>query len=150
MAYIVLVKSAEPWGLNFLVIVTVSVALSDIAAYATGSALRGRKLMPRVDPTKTWGGVLGNLVGAAVGVGWLWVAVPKEWSIAALVVLVLVIAFGSVWADLTGSFIQRAFRTEVRSTMLLGYGGVLSRVDSLLITFPLSYYALILVDKLVR
>ncbi|HEV3399678.1 MAG TPA: phosphatidate cytidylyltransferase, partial [Actinomycetes bacterium] len=92
MAYIVLVKSAEPWGLNFLLLVTVSVALSDIAAYAAGSALRGRKLMPRVDPTKTWGGVLGNLVGAAVGVGLLWVAVPREWSIAAVIVLVLVIA----------------------------------------------------------
>ena len=148
MAYIVLVKSAEPYGLEFLVIVTVAVALSDIAAYATGSALRGRKLMPRVDPTKTWGGVLGNLVGAAVGVGWLWVAVPPEWSVAAVVVLVLVIAFGSVWADLTGSFIQRAFRTEVRSTVILGYGGVLNRVDSLLMAFPLSYFALLLVNKL--
>ena len=148
MAYIVLVKSAEPWGLNFLLIVTVSVALSDIAAYAAGSALGGRKLMPRVDPAKTWGGVLGNLVGAAVGVGWLWVAVPPEWSLAAVVVLVLVIAAGSVWADLTGSFIQRAFRTEVRSTVLLGYGGVLNRVDSLLMAFPLSYFALLLVDKL--
>jgi phosphatidate cytidylyltransferase len=147
MAYIVLVKSAEAWGLNFLVIVTVSVAVSDIAAYAAGSALRGRKLMPRVDPTKTWGGVLGNLVGAAVGVGLLLVAVPSEWSIAAVVVLVVVIAIGSVWADLTESFIRRAFRTEVRSTVVLGYGGVLNRVDSLLMAFPLSYYALILVDK---
>jgi phosphatidate cytidylyltransferase len=147
MAYIVLVKSAEPWGLRFLLIVTVSVALSDIAAYAGDSALRGRKLLPRVDPTKTWGGVLGNLVGAAVGILWMWVAVPSEWSVAAVVVLAVVIAFGSVWADLTGSFIQRAFRTEVRSTVLLGYGGVLSRVDSLLMAFPLSYYALILVDK---
>jgi phosphatidate cytidylyltransferase len=147
MAYIVLVKTGEPWGLRFLLIVTVSVALSDIAAYATGSALRGRKLVPRVDPTKTWGGVLGNLVGAAVGILWMWVAVPSEWSVAAVVVLAVVIAFGSVWADLTGSFIQRAFRTEVRSTVILGYGGVLSRVDSLLMAFPLSYYALILVDK---
>jgi phosphatidate cytidylyltransferase len=147
MAYIVLVKTAEPGGLRFLLIVTVSVALSDIAAYATGSALRGRKLVPRVDPTKTWGGVLGNLVGAAVGILWMWVAVPSEWSVAAVVVLAVVIAFGSVWADLTGSFIQRAFRTEVRSTVILGYGGVLSRVDSLLMAFPLSYYALILVDK---
>lgn len=149
MAYIVLVKSADPLGLRFLLIVTVSVALSDIAAYATGSALRGRKLVPRVDPTKTWGGVLGNLVGAAVGILWMWVAVPSEWSVAAVVVLAVVIAFGSVWADLTGSFIQRAFRTEVRSTVILGYGGVLSRVDSLLMAFPLSYYALILVDKVI-
>jgi phosphatidate cytidylyltransferase len=147
MAYIVLVKTAEPGGLRFLLIVTVSVALSDIAAYATGSALRGRKLVPRVDPTKTWGGVLGNLVGAAVGILWMWVAVPSEWSVAAVVVLAVVIAFGSVWADLTGSFIQRAFRTEVRSTVILGYGGVLSRVDSLLMAFPLSYYALMLVAK---
>jgi phosphatidate cytidylyltransferase len=147
MAYIVLVKTADPLGLRFLLIVTVSVALSDIAAYATGSALRGRKLVPRVDPTKTWGGVLGNLVGAAVGILWMWVAVPSEWSVAAVVVLAVVIAFGSVWADLTGSFIQRAFRTEVRSTVILGYGGVLSRVDSLLMAFPLSYYALLLVDK---
>jgi phosphatidate cytidylyltransferase len=148
MAYIVLVKSAEEWGLNFLVIVTVSVAVSDIAAYAAGAALRGPKL--GADPTKTWGGVLGNLVGAAVGMGLLWVAVPSEWSLAAVVVLVLVIAFGSVWADLTEGFVRRAFRSEVRSTVVLGYGGVLNRVDSLLITFPLSYYALILVDKLLH
>jgi len=146
MAYIVLVKSAEEWGLNFLVLVTVSVAVSDIAAYATGAALRGPKL--GADPTKTWGGVLGNLVGAAVGMSLLWVAVPGEWSLVAVVVLVLVIACGCVWADLTESFVRRAFRSEVRSTVVLGYGGVLNRIDSLLITFPLSYYALILVDHL--
>jgi phosphatidate cytidylyltransferase len=147
MAYIVFVNSAERWGLNFLVIVTVSVAVSDIAAYATGAALDGAKLVPRVDPSKTWGGVLGNLVGAAVGVGLLWVAVPAEWSVAAVVVLAVVIAVGSLWGDLTESFMRRAFRTESRGTLLLGYGGVLDRVDSLLMAFPLCYYALILVDK---
>jgi phosphatidate cytidylyltransferase len=149
MAYIVFVNSAEPWGLNFLVIVTVSVAVADIAAYAVGAAVRGTKLVPRVDPSKTWGAVLGGLVGAAVGVGLLWVAVPDEWSIAAVVVLVLVVAVGSVWGDLTESFIRTAFRTEVRSTLLLGYGGVLDRVDSLLMAFPLCYYAIILTGKLV-
>ena len=77
-------------------------------------------------------------------------AVPPEWSPAAVVVLVLVIAAGSVWADLTGSFVQRAFRTEVRSTVILGYGGILSRVDSLLMAFPLAYFALLLVHKLLE
>jgi phosphatidate cytidylyltransferase len=67
-----------------------------------------------------------------------------------VVVLVLVIAAASVWADLTGSFIQRAFRTEVRSTVILGYGGVLNRVDSLLMAFPLAYFALLLVHKLLE
>ena len=149
MAYIVFVNSSEPWGLNFLVIVTVSVAVSDIAAYAVGSAVRGAKLVPRVDPSKTWGGVLGNLIGAAVGVGLLWVAVPDEWSVAAVVVLVVVLAVACVWGDLTDSFIRTAFRTEARSTLLLGYGGVIDRVKSLLMAVPFCYYALILVDKLV-
>jgi phosphatidate cytidylyltransferase len=149
MAYIVFVNSAETWGLNFLVIVTVSVAVSDIAAYAVGSALRGPKLVPRVDPTKSWGGVLGNFIGAAVGVGLLWVAVPAEWSNAAVVALVVMVAVGSVWGDLTEGFIRTAFRSEARSTLLLGYGGVLARVDSLLMAVPLCYYALILADKLV-
>jgi phosphatidate cytidylyltransferase len=148
MAYIVFVNSAETWGLNFLVIVTVSVAVADIAAYAVGAALRGPKLVPRVDPSKTWGGVLGSLIGATVGVALLWPVVPEEWSVAAVVVLVLVVAVGSVWGDLTESFIRTAFRTEARSTMLLGYGGVLGRVASLLMAFPLCYYALILVGKL--
>jgi phosphatidate cytidylyltransferase len=150
MAYIVFVKSAESWGLNFLVVVTVSVAVADITAYAVGTALRGPKLVPRVDPSKTWGGVLGSLIGVTIGVALLWVAVPDEWSIAAVVVLVLVVAVGSVWGDLTESFIRAAFQTEARSTLLLGYGGVLDRVDSLLMAFPLCYYALILVGKLVR
>jgi len=150
MAYIVLVKSAEPWGLNFLVIVTVSVAVSDIAAYAVGRALRGPKLVPRVDPTKTWSGALGNLAGATLGVSLLWNAVPSAWSTAAVVVLVVVVAVGSAWGDLTESFIRRAFRTGATSTFLPGYGGVLDRVDSLLMAFPLCYYALLLTDKLTR
>ena len=148
MAYIVLVKSAERWGLQFLVLVTVSVAVSDILAYAVGSALGGPKLVPRVDPSKTWSGVLGNLIGAVVGISLLWIAVPADWSFAHVAVLAVVIAAGSVWGDLTESFIRNAFRTEARSTLLLGYGGVLDRVDSLLMAFPLCYYAIILVGKL--
>jgi phosphatidate cytidylyltransferase len=149
MAYIVFVNSAEPWGLNFLVVVTVSVAVADIAGYAVGSAVRGPRLVPRVDPSKTWGGALGNLIGAAVGVGLLLVAVPTEWSVLAVAVLVLVVAVGSLWGDLTESFIRRAFHTDARSTLLFGYGGILDRVDSLLMAFPLCYSALILVAKLV-
>ena len=82
MAYVV--TSAEPYGVEFLVIVTVAVALSDIAAYATGSALRSRKLMPRVDRPDLGrgarqpgrGGGRGRLAGG--------VAVPPDWSVAAV------------------------------------------------------------------
>lgn len=150
LAYIVFAKAAQPWGLNFLVIVTVSVAFSDIAAYAVGVALKGPKLIPRVNPDKTWSGALGNLVGAAVGVGLLAIAIPDEWTTAGVVVLVLMIAVGSAWGDVTESLVKHAFRVERASTVLFGFGGILDRVDSLLMALPLCYYALLLVNNLAR
>jgi phosphatidate cytidylyltransferase len=148
LAYIVFAKASQPWGLNFLVIVTVSVAFSDIAAYAVGTALKGPKLIPRASPDKTWSGALGNLAGAAVGVALLAVAIPDQWTAAGVVALVLMIAVGSVWGDVTESLVKRAFQVERASTVLFGFGGILDRVDSLLMALPLCYYALILVNDL--
>ena len=147
LAYIVFAKAAQPWGLNFLVIVTVSVAFSDIAAYAIGAALKGPKLIPGVNPQKTWSGALGNLVGAAVGVALLANAIPDEWTAAGVVVLVLMIAVGSVWGDVTDSLVKQTFQVERASTVLFGFGGILDRVDSLLMALPLCYYALLLVNN---
>ena len=150
LAYIVFAKASQPWGLNFLVIVTVSVAFSDIAAYAVGTALKGPKLIPRVSPDRTWSGALGNLLGAAVGVALLAIAIPEQWTAAGVVALVLMIAVGSVWGDVTESLVKQAFQVERASTVLFGFGGILDRVDSLLMALPLCYYALILVNNLVR
>jgi phosphatidate cytidylyltransferase len=148
LAYIVFVKSAEPWGLNFLVLVTVAVAVSDVASWVVGQAFKTPELAPVVAPGKTWSGALGNLLGAALAIALLWVAVPKSWSVAVVVVLVVVIAVGSLWGDLTDSFVKRAFSTTATSSLVMGYGGVLDRIDSLLMAFPLSYYAVVLTVRL--
>src|SRR6266511_1324453 len=95
MAYIVFVKSNEPLGLNFLVVVTIAVAVSDVASWVVGTALRGPRLLQEIAPGKTWSEALGNLLGAAATVALLWMAVPKSWSIAVVVVLVLMIGLGS-------------------------------------------------------
>lgn len=150
VAYIVFVKSAEPFGLNFLVVVTVAVAVSDIGAWVVGRALKGPRLLNEIAPGKTWSGALGNLVGAAAAVALLWVAVPKTWSIAVVVVLVVVIALGSLWGDLTDSFVKRAFPTTATSTLVIGYGGVLDRVDSLLMAFPVSYFAVLATERIMH
>jgi len=149
MAYVVYVESTRSWGLNFLVVVTVAVACSDIAAYVVGSALKGPTL-PGFDDGKSWSGAFGNLIGAAVAVALLWVAVPKVWSVAEVVVLTMVVALGAVWGDLTAGFVERSFPATATSTILIGYGGVLDRVDSLLMAFPLCFYAVVLTEKLLH
>lgn len=143
MAYLAFIKAAEDWGLEFLLITGAAVGLSDVAAFAVGSTLRGPNLAPSVSPGKTWSGAAGNLLGAAAGVGLLSFAVPPEWTGAGLVALTLTLAVGAIWGDLTESFLKRDFAVKDAGGLLPGFGGVLDRVDSLLLAMPMGYYALL-------
>ena len=148
MAYLVYIKAAEPWGLQFLLVVGLAVALSDVAAFTVGSLLKGPKLAPAVSPGKTWSGAAGNLLGAAFGVAILWVAVPDRWTGPGIAALVVAVAVGAVLGDLIESFVKRDFAVKDAGTVLAGFGGVLDRVDSLLVALPLGYYALLVADNL--
>lgn len=150
MAYLVYVKAVEPWGLEFLLVVGLAVALSDVCAFVVGSALKGPKLAPTVSPGKTWAGTAGNLLGAALGVAVLWVAVPPEWSGLGIAALVVVVAVGAIWGDLLESVVKRDFVTKDAGTLLPGFGGVLDRVDSLLMALPLGYYGLLVANLVAR
>jgi phosphatidate cytidylyltransferase len=124
MAYFVFIKGVESWGRDFLLIVGVAVALSDVMAFVVGSLLKGPKLAPKVSPGKTWAGVLGNLLGATLGVALFEVAIPDEWAVAGIVTMTLVIAIGAVWGDLTESFVKRDFAVKDAGTLLPGFGGI--------------------------
>jgi phosphatidate cytidylyltransferase len=150
MAYIVYAKSAELWGKNFLLIVGVTVALCDVIGFAAGSVVKGPRLLPALNPGKTWPSAAGNLVGAVIGVAVLWVLIPEDWTVAGVVVLVVMLALGSVWGDLTEYFVRHAFQVRTTSPLIAGFGGVLDRVDSLLMALPFAYYALLLTNNLTR
>jgi CDP-diglyceride synthetase len=89
----------------------------------------------------------GNLLGAAAGVTILSVARPPEWSAAGVVVLVLCVGLGSLWGDLTESFVKRDFAVKDAGTLLPGFGGMLDRVDTFLLALPLGYYGLIVANR---
>lgn len=148
LAYFVFIKAAETWGLEFLLIVGVSVALSDVGAFVVGSTFRGPRLAPSVSPNKTWSGTAGNLVGAAGGVVLLERAIPSQWTTVGLVAMVVAMAVGAVWGDLTESFVKRDFAVKDTGALLPGFGGILDRVDSLLFALPLSYYVLLAANRL--
>lgn len=150
MAYLVFIKAAEEWGLQFLLVVGLAVALSDVCAYVVGSTLKGPKLAPKVSPGKTWSGTLGNLLGAALGVGLLAGILPGDWTAPGVAVLVVVLAVGAVWGDLAESFVKRDVAVKDAGTLLPGFGGILDRVDSLLFAMPLGYYALLVANNLSR
>jgi phosphatidate cytidylyltransferase len=65
---------------------------------------------------------------------------------ASIVGLALVVAIGAVWGDLLESAAKREFGVKDAGAWLPGFGGILDRVDSLLLALPLVYWAARLVD----
>ena len=128
-------------GGRILFVLGAAVAASDIGAYVAGRTFGRHPLSAQLSPNKTAEGLAGNLVGAAVGCAIFGPALPP---LGPLVVLALppLVAVGSVWGDLFESAVKREFGSKDAGTWLPGFGGLLDRIDSLIIVLPLGYYGL--------
>jgi phosphatidate cytidylyltransferase len=115
--------------------------LADTGAYFAGRHLGkyGKKLHPRVSPAKTRIGFVGSLVGATAGV-----LIAKAWYLAdtptgELIVLGLVAGSLGQLGDLAESMLKRSTGIKDSGALIPGHGGILDRVDSLLVVSPVLY-----------
>ncbi len=131
-------------GLLWLLIICLSVGLSDVGAGTLGMIFGRRKLAPLISPGKTWAGVVGNFIGAALGFGLMASLLPTR-DAGLILLLIALVAIGSLWGDLIESLVKRACGVKDAGTLLPGFGGLLDRIDSLLVVVPLAYYAIRLV-----
>ena len=124
----------------FLVVLTV--VASDSTQYYAGRLFGRTPLAPSISPKKTIEGAIGGYVGGAVAMGWLgslWLpAVPLT---ARLVLSVVLVTLGIV-GDLLESALKRAAQVKDSSHLIPGHGGVLDRIDALLLVIPVYYVAL--------
>ena len=144
LSYLVFIKLTEHDGLEILLLVGVSVALSDVLAFAVGSLFGGPKLAPKVSPNKTIAGLGGNVLGAFGGWALMWFAIPDVWSVPTRIIGPAITGLAAVWGDLIESFVKRDFEVKDAGTLLPGFGGLLDRIDSLLVALPISYYAIVI------
>ena len=107
----------------------------DCGAYLAGSTLGRHKLCPRISPGKTWEGCVGGLVlalGTAVAVSFLFPYLPMwKWMGMAAVCVV----FGT-FGDLVESLMKRTLGIKDSGHLLSGHGGILDRIDSMLMALP--------------
>ena len=75
-----------------------------------------------------------------MGIGLMSFALPTALATSLVFLLIAVIALGAVWGDLLESALKREFQAKDAGTWLPGFGGLLDRMDSLLIVLPLVYY----------
>lgn len=142
LSFFVLIGRTELDAVAVLILIGFAVALSDVLAFTFGKLARGPKLNPAVSPNKTWAGVAGNIAGAYLAFWIMSFAIPPSWSRVTVLILPAVIGLGALWGDLVESLVKRGFRAKDAGGMLPGFGGLLDRIDSLLLAMPLGYYAM--------
>jgi phosphatidate cytidylyltransferase len=140
LGFLVVLPTHIPGGDGLLLVLALGVALSDVGAFAIGSAIGRHKLAPALSPAKTWEGTIGNLLGAVLGTALPWFAMPDWLPTLARLGLPVLLSIAAVWGDLVESLLKREFAVKDAGGWLPGFGGLLDRIDSLLLAVPLTFY----------
>ena len=105
---------------------------TDTASYVVGRLIGGPRLAPGISPKKTWSGfIVGTLAPALVG--FAFASVLKETSAVKLSLVSIVLALACQMGDLLESAVKRQFGAKDMSQLIPGHGGLLDRIDGLLL-----------------
>lgn len=111
---------------------------NDVLQFIWGTVFGQRLISPVVSPKKTWEGLIGAVVttmGLAHALRYL---VPLT-EIQSLIIGFLIPIFG-FWGDLTISMLKRNLRVKDLGTIIPGHGGILDRVDSIVLSGFVYFY----------
>jgi phosphatidate cytidylyltransferase len=140
-------------GPSLLAFLFLTVWAGDTVAMYAGRAFGKSKLAPNLSPNKTWAGAIGSIIGAMAVAGILlalstylaqWNSVKLSYSDAPWwywLVLAVVVNVAAQVGDLAESALKRSAGVKDSGTLLPGHGGILDRIDALLLAAPVLWYA---------
>lgn len=112
------------------------VVCSDIGAYCAGKTWGGPKLCPAISPNKTWAGLGGALAGAAFAGVVCWLVGLHIESLAFAICGGMATGLAGQAGDLLESWAKRLAGVKDAGQLIPGHGGVLDRIDSLVLACP--------------
>ncbi len=121
----------------FTLMLFCGVTLNDTFAYIFGSLIGGKKIAPSISPNKTYAGLLGGLIGSIAFI-LLFHRFVFALSIVDQCIFIFIFSIIGFLGDLLESFLKRQANVKDSSRLLMGHGGALDRVDSLILTSPLT------------
>jgi len=133
-------------GLERVMTFVVLVGCNDTFGYVVGVLFGKHPLVPVISPKKSWEGLVGSLVFTLAGGALAFHFIMKmHWWIGIIVGLMTV--FTATCGDLIESAMKRDLQLKDMGTLLPGHGGILDRLDSVLISAPALWLALELVKR---
>ena len=147
-------------GRNWLLFALLTTFATDTGAYLVGRTIGRHPMAPKISPNKTWEGAVGGFLGAVLAAALLERALnlglgtpgwetgwDSAWNWQPLLIGATV-GIASQAGDLLESWLKRRSQVKDAGTLMPGHGGILDRLDSLLITVPVVYYLLLAVLRL--
>ncbi len=138
LSFAIRLHGAGQYGPRLLLFALVIVWVGDTVAYFVGQSLGRIKLAPKVSPQKTWEGTVTSLIGSlVVGLAFAkWIPIETKH-------LLGMAAMGNVagqMGDLLESAYKRSAGVKDSGGLLPGHGGVLDRIDALILAIPVVWY----------
>lgn len=153
--------SQQENGASLLLFLLFAVWAGDIAALYIGRTWGRKKLAPAISPGKTWEGSIASMAGSiAITAGLFWLAAKLQardiavlsypGAISRWLILAAILNVAAQVGDLVESALKRGAGVKDSGSLLPGHGGVLDRIDALLIAAPVLWYALLVQQFLVH
>jgi len=134
---------APPDGVGRMFVFLITTVCSDVGGYAAGVLFGKHPMAPTISPKKSWEGFGGSVVLCVVG-GSLSVHLLLDHSWVIGVALGIGVAVAATIGDLMESLIKRDLGIKDMSHVLPGHGGVMDRLDSLVVVAPIVWAVLTL------
>lgn len=108
---------------------------TDIMAFFIGKSFGGPKIAPHISPNKTWSGAVGGLITSAI-IGVISASVLFKGSIVFFIAISVILSIIEQVSDLIESKIKRTFGVKDSGSIIPGHGGVLDRLDGMILVAP--------------
>lgn len=139
-SFVILMLSEEDGAWRIVAFIVCTIA-SDIGGYASGVFLGKHPMAPSISPKKSWEGFAGSLAtGMAAGACTVVLGLDGEWWAGLLLGAAAVVM--ATLGDLSESLIKRDLGIKDMGDLLPGHGGIMDRLDSLLMVAPVAWLIL--------
>jgi len=133
-------------GLERVMTFVILVGCNDTFGYLVGVLIGKHPMAPKISPKKSWEGLIGSIVFTTLGGALMFhYVLDIHWHLGAIVGLLIV--FTATSGDLIESAMKRDLHLKDMGSLLPGHGGILDRLDSVLLSAPALWLTLELVQR---